>query len=186
MENSLKQQELEKKSSIRSKELYKGKIFSLRRDTIQFDEHPPHDWDIIVHPGAVAMIPINDKGNLLLIQQWRRAIEKIIYELPAGCLDENEAPLACADRELQEEIGYKAKTFISFGGFYSAPGFCTEYLYLFLAKDLIESSLPGDIHEAIDVIEVSLDQALNWIEQGKIEDVKTIAGILRYQRWLQK
>ncbi|NGX37274.1 MAG: ADP-ribose pyrophosphatase [Chlamydiae bacterium] len=184
MEHSLKQKELESQASVHSKEIYQGKIFTLRRDTLQFDALPPHDWDIILHPGAVALIPVNEKGNLLLIQQWRRAIGKIIYELPAGTLDKEEPPLECAQRELQEETGYKANTLIPLQGFYSAPGFCTEYIHLFIAKDLTESSLPGDIHEAIDVVEVSLEKALTLIDNNEIQDAKTICGILRYHRYL--
>ncbi|NGX26798.1 MAG: ADP-ribose pyrophosphatase [Chlamydiae bacterium] len=183
MENALKQKQLEDQANLQTKELYKGKIFSLRRDHLQFDAGPPHDWDIIEHPGAVAIIPVNEKGNFIFVQQWRRAIEKIIYELPAGTLDEGENPLLCAQRELQEETGYRAKEIIPFGGIYSAPGFCTEYIHFFIARDLEESPLPGDLHEAIDVVEVSLNDALAMIDSQQISDAKTIVGILRYQRW---
>lgn len=185
MKNSNKQKELESSAHIESEWIHKGKIFSLRRDHIQFESCPPHDWDIIVHPGAVAIIPIANNGNLILIHQWRRAIGKIIYELPAGTLEENEPPLACAQREIQEEIGYKAKNLIPLGGLYSAPGFSTEYIHLFIATELEESRLPQDTHEGIDVEEISLEKALNLIDIEEIDDAKTIAGISRYQRWLK-
>ncbi len=185
MEKSLQQKELESRASVKSKELYKGKIISLRRDTLQFDAHPPHDWYIITHPGAVAAVPVNNDGKLILIQQWRRAIDQIIYELPAGTLDDGEKVLECMQRELREEIGYKADTLISLGGLYPSPGFCTEYIHLFIAQGLSPSTLPKDLHEAIDVIEVELDDALKLIDSGEIQDAKTVSGILRYKRWLK-
>ncbi len=184
MKNSLFQKELESRAVIESETVYEGEIFSVRHDILNFESKPPHDWFIVVHPGAVAAIPINADGKLVLIKQWRRAIEQIIYEIPAGTLDKGESPLDCIDRELQEEIGYRAKTLIPLGGYYPTPGFCDEYVHLYIAKDLSESSLPKDIHEAIDVVEVELEEALALIDSNQIQDGKTVAGILRYARWL--
>ncbi len=184
MENSKRQKQLEEKANLETREIYKGKIFSVRKDRLQFDSHSLHEWDIIEHRGGVAIIPVSKNGTLFLIQQWRRAIGKIIYEIPAGKLDEGETPLLCAQKELQEEIGYRAKEMIPFGGLYTTPGFCTEYIHFFIAKDLEENSLSKDIHEAIDVVEVSLNDALNLIDSEEITDAKTIAGLLRYQRWI--
>lgn len=185
MEKSLHQKELEESASSSTQELYKGRLFSVKRDTLKFADHT-HHWDIVVHPGAVAAIPVNKNGKLILIQQWRRAIEKIIYELPAGVLEPGESPLKTVERELQEEIGYHANTFIPLGGFYSTPGFCTEYIHLFVAKDLTPKTLPGDLHEAIDVVEMDLEEGLGLIDSNEIQDMKTIAGLLRYERWLGK
>ncbi len=183
MENSLKQKALEATAKVDSNEVYRGVLFSVKQDILHFEELPPHQWDTIIHPGAVAIIPVTKDGNLLLIQQWRRAVEKIIYEIPAGTLDKGEAPLICAQRELQEETGFKATTLTPLGGFYSAPGFCTEYLHLFVASGLSPSPLAGDDHEAIDVLEVPLKNALEMIDSNVIDDAKTITGILRYERW---
>lgn len=183
---SEEREQLEKRAKINSQWVYQGKVISLRKDLIQIDQEPPHAWEILVHPGAVAVIPINEKGNLLLVKQWRRAANQIILELPAGTLEKNEEPLECAQREIQEEIGYKADIFISLGGFYSSPGFCTEYLYLFIAEDLTESVLLQDEHEAIDVVEISLSEALSLIDSHQMNDSKTITGILQYDRWLNR
>jgi ADP-ribose pyrophosphatase len=183
---SEKQAALEKSAHVQSKLVHKGFIFNLRVDTFQIDGGPVRNWDIILHPGAVCLLPIDAQGHLILIKQWRRAVEKIVIELPAGTLEKDEPPTICAQRELQEETGFKAQELISLGGFYSAPGFCTEYLHFFLARDLIPSPLPADDSEAIDVITLSLDEALKMIDNGTICDVKTIAGVLRYQRWLKK
>ena len=182
-EKSLQQQMLERKTKTDIKEIYKGKIISLRKETFQIPGSSPAHFEIISHPGAVAMIPVNEHGNLLLVKQWRRAIQKILLEIPAGTLEENEEPLLCAQRELQEEVGYKATTFISLGGLYTAPGFCNEYIHLFVAKDLTPSSLPTDEHEQIDIVEISLEKLLSMIEEHEIEDAKTIASILHYNQW---
>lgn len=182
-EKSYTQQMLEKKSKTKVEEIYKGRIISLRKETFQVPGGSPAHFDIITHPGAVAMIPVNAQGNLLLVKQWRRAVQKILLEIPAGTLEENEEPLLCAQRELQEEIGFKAATFISLGGLYTAPGFCNEYLHIFIAQDLTPSPLPTDEHEQIDVVEISLEKLLNKIEEHEIEDAKTIASILHYNQW---
>lgn len=185
MEKSLHQKELESRAKHSFEELYQGRLFSLRRERLEFEDHT-YDWDVVIHPGAVAAVPVKKNGQLILIQQWRRAIGQIIYEIPAGVLEKGEAPLNAIDRELQEEIGYKSKTITPLGGFYSTPGFCTEYIHLFVAQDLTPSSLPGDLHEAIDIVEMSLEEALRLIDSGQIVDMKTIASLLRYQRWVEQ
>ncbi|HSX12055.1 MAG TPA: NUDIX hydrolase [Rhabdochlamydiaceae bacterium] len=183
MSKSKLQYQLEKKAKTQSEFVYKGKILSLRRDHFQLQEGAPQQYDIVVHPGAVAVIPVTDQGNLLLIKQWRRAAQKILIEIPAGILEKNEDPLECAKRELQEETGYKAELFISLGGFFTTPGYCTEYIYLYIAKQLSPSYLPPDDHEWIDPFEVSLESALEMVYEHEIEDVKTIAAILQYSQW---
>lgn len=182
MKKSLEQKTLESRAKCTSKELYSGKVFSVRRDTLEFDDHH-YNWEFVIHPGAVMAVPVAPNGKLILIQQWRRAIGQIIYELPAGVPHQNEAPRDAIDRELQEEIGYKAGTLLDLGGFYSSPGFCNEYIHLFIAKDLTQSTLPADLHEAIDIIEMDLTDALTLIDEGQILDMKTVAGLLRYHRW---
>src|ERR1700722_16776315 len=164
--NSEKQASLEKSAAVESKIVHHGQIFNLRVDTFRINDGPVRKWDIILHPGAVVMLPIDSNGHLVLIKQWRRAAEKILIELPAGTLEAGEPPDICAQRELQEEIGFKAKELINLGGFYTAPGFCNEYLHFFIARHLIPSSLDGDDSEGIDVITVSLDQALKMIDNG--------------------
>ncbi|MCI0382312.1 MAG: NUDIX hydrolase [Chlamydiae bacterium] len=181
--HSLKQQKLEESALLEKKQVWKGVIFSLREDRLKWPSGNSHKWDVIEHPGAVAIIPVDQKEQLILIQQWRWAVKEILYEIPAGTLEEGETPIECAQRELQEEIGHKSEMLISLGGFYTAPGYCTEFIHLFLAKNLIKSSLDGDDHEGIDLVEINLSKALELIDQHKIKDVKTISGILQYERW---
>jgi len=185
-ENSVKQRELEAGASIEEEELYSGRIFQLKRETLQIGSAPPHIWDLIRHPGATAVLPIQNNGNVVLLKQWRRAINKIIYEIVAGLLEEGEDPKAGSLREMQEEAGYKAGRLTPLGGLYSAPGFCNEYIHLFLGTELEKSSLPQDLHEGIDVVEMPLDDALSLIDQGEINDAKTICALLRYQRILSQ
>ena len=184
MKNSLNQKALEEKATVTKEIPYNGKAFSVEKETLHFQTHPPYTWEIVTRPGAVAALPINAAGKLILIHQWRRAVREILYELPAGTLHQNEDLPTCMDRELQEEIGYSAKTLIPFGGTYPSPGFCNEYVHFFIAKDLVESALQKDEHEAIDVIELTLSQALKLIDENQIQDGKTIVGLLRYARWL--
>lgn len=170
----------ERNAKIENEYFFKGRKFKVRVDTITLDGGESYKREIVEHPGAVVMIPITSEGQLILVRQWRRAADKVLYELPAGTLEENEPPHITADRELQEEIGLKAGRMTALGGFYSAPGICTEYLYLYLAEDLSESWLDPDAHEEIEVCPVNMSQALAMIERGEIEDAKSIAGILRY------
>lgn len=174
------QAKLEKQAKVIEKYPYKGKFFHVRSQTVEISGQPTRVWDLVIHPGAVAIIPVDDKGNLFLIEQWRRAIDKIILELPAGLLEEGESLIDCAQRELQEETGYKAKSLTPFGGLYSAPGFSNEYIHFFVAKELTLSPLEADDSEMIDLRIVSLKEAKKMIEDGTICDAKTIAGVLRY------
>ncbi len=170
----------EQQAQIDSRMMYEGKKFAVRVD--QITDSPGHTYkrEIIVHPGAVVMVPITAEGQIILVKQWRRASGKVLIELPAGTLEKDEPPIETANRELQEEIGYKAGKLTSLGGFFSAPGILTEYLYLFLAEDLTESRLDPDAHEKIEVLKVELPEALAMIERGEIEDAKSIAGLSRY------
>jgi ADP-ribose pyrophosphatase len=175
-----KEAQLEATASVESEMIYKGKRLSLRVDKITDDTGRTYKREIIIHPGAVVMVPVDSKGNILLVRQWRRAANRILLELPAGTLEEDEDPVYTAGRELQEEIGYRAGRLTPLGGFFSAPGFCTEFLHLYLAEDLVESRLPADIGEQIEVVTVTLEEAIALIEQGEIQDAKSIAGIGRY------
>lgn len=181
---SEKQKLLEEKGCIKTECCYEGRLISVRSDKIKDEKDLVYQYDIVLHPGAAVMIPIHKDGKIHFVKQWRRAIQDILIELPAGTLEKNEEPLYCAQRELQEEIGYKARRMTNLGGFFTAPGFCNEYLHLFLAEDLIKSSLVGDDTEKIDHCLLSLQEALDWIEKGKIRDAKTICGIYRYFRWV--
>ena len=172
----------DEEAQIESQWAFKCNYLKVRQDTIKRVGHPHKIWEIAVMPGAVAILPIDSKGNLILIEQWRRAIGHITLEIPAGMIDPGEDPLACAQRELQEETGYKAGELTPWGGYYTSPGMISEYIHLFLAKNLTESRLYADDTEGIDHRKVTIPEALAMIAQGEICDAKTTIAILRYAK----
>lgn len=184
-DKSTDQANYEKSAKIERNVVYEGKTIRLRCDVLMNGNKPDRKWDIVVHPWAVVVVPVADDGKIILVKQWRRAVQEILLELPAGTLEKGEPPELCAQRELQEETGFKAKEIISLGGFYSAPGFCTEYLHLFLAKGLAASALEADGDEAIDLFFADIAQVWKMIADGLIHDAKTIAGVARYEKWTQ-
>jgi ADP-ribose pyrophosphatase len=173
---------LELKASIHSRMAHEGKFISVRRDEIDYPDGQHKTWDIILHPGAVAIVPITQEGHLILVEQWRRAIGKITLEIPAGVMDQGEEPEESAQRELQEEIGKKAGKLSYLGAYYSSPGVYTEKVHLFVGSQLVHSPLQGEDTEEIDVRVVPFGEALKLIENGTICDAKTALGILRVGR----
>lgn len=174
----------EQKAEVSASVAYKGKYIHVRKDIIHLDGEPPQVWDIIVPRGAVAIVAIDDKGSLLLVEQWRRAVGKIMLELPAGMLEEGEPIEASAQRELQEETGFFANDLKPFGGCYATPGISTEYFHLFLGKNLEKKPLSAEDTDVIDLRIVAVPEALTMIETGVICDAKTIVGILKYVQTL--
>jgi ADP-ribose pyrophosphatase len=170
----------EKNAKIDSRFVFEGKYLKVRHDTIQIHHQSVQTWDIVITLGAVAVIPIDSQGRIILVEQWRRAIEQITLELPAGMLDPHESYAECAQRELQEETGLKARSLKPFGGCFSSPGSMSEYIHLYLGQDLTESSLHADDTDWIDVKAITLPEAQKMIANGQISDAKTIVGIMRY------
>lgn len=158
---------------------YQTKFIQVRHDVIHIPGKETHHWDVVLHPGGVAIVAIDEKNRIALVEQWRHAIERITLELPAGLIDPNESLESCAQRELQEEAGVKAGKLSYLGGYFSSPGIFTEYVHLFLATELTPNQLYADDTEGIDVHFVPLDKALEMIADGTICDAKTALGILR-------
>jgi ADP-ribose pyrophosphatase len=181
-EKAKKQQDLELQAKTETQLVYEGRIISLQTECVHLDDRSTKKTDVILHPGAVGILPVHPSGKLVLIKQWRRAVKKIIIEIPAGTLEKNEHAIDCAQRELQEETGFKANTMIPIGGFYTAPGFCTEFIHLFLAKDLEESPLYGDDCDEIDLMVVGFDEAMTMVDTNVICDAKTIAALGLYPK----
>ena len=151
----------------------------LRIDTLRFPSDRESTVEVVEHPGGVALIAFDQEERLLLVRQYRHPAGRELLELPAGTLDPGESPESCAERELQEETGYRPARLERLGGFYTAPGYCDEYLHVFLAVDLVESRLEGD-EEAIDVKRIPLEEVLSLIAAGEIEDAKTSGALLLY------
>jgi ADP-ribose pyrophosphatase len=173
-----KQASLESIAVIKSHMAHHGKYISVRRDEIDYPGGLHRTWDIVLHPGGAAIIPFTKEGDLILVEQWRRAIGKITLELPAGLLDPGETPEQTAHRELQEEIGKRAGKLTYLGLYYTSPGVCTEKVHLFIGRDLSVSHLRGEDTDEIDVQVVPYAEALRLIDNGTICDAKTALGIL--------
>jgi len=173
---ALKEQNAPKKSQL----IFENSWLKATRDLIQVDNQELERISII-HPGAVVMLPIDQKGNILLVRQYRYPVQQILLELPAGRLDDPNNIEQEAQRELQEETGFKAGTMTPMGEMLTAPGFTTERLYFFLATDLIPSNLASDPGEVIDVVKYSLEKVLQMIQTGEIIDMKTVAAVLKYK-----
>ena len=166
---------------------YQCKIFDVWEEEVDLPNGKTIKQSWINHNPTVAIIAINDKNELILIKQYRAAVKKNILEIPAGSLDSlEESPADCAQRELAEETGFKAKTLVKLFEGYLLPGYCNEYMYFFLAKDLFSAPLTPDEDEFIEIMPTSFSQARELLNKGEIIDAKTVLGILLAERYLQQ
>lgn len=172
--------------TLASTPIHKGRVIEVRQDEIEVRPGLVVKRDVVSHPGAVVIIPVDGDGRIHWITQFRYAAGKTLLELPAGTLEEGEEPEACARREIIEEAGVTANRWRALGGFYSAPGFCSEYLHAFLATDLREEYADGDEDEDIEVLPLTLEESLARLDAGEIEDAKSIATLLFYLRTLSR
>jgi ADP-ribose pyrophosphatase len=139
--------------------------------------------EVVVHPGAVVVLPLLEEDRVLLIRNRRYAVGAVLLELPAGTLEKGEDPMNCAGRELLEETGYLAKRLRLLGSFYSSPGVLTEKMHAFVAYDLQEETQALEAGEEIELEPVPLAEAIEMIRDGRIQDGKTVATLLMYERF---
>jgi ADP-ribose pyrophosphatase len=158
---------------------YNGSHIQVREDRVI--EPGGHETlrEIVVHPGAVCIVALPTPLEVILIRQYRHAAGRELIEIPAGTLHEGEEPQGCAIRELEEETGYRAARMIERGRFWTTPGFTTELMYLYEATDLQKTKINPDEDEVIEVDIVRRSAALQMIDDGRIQDAKTILGLLR-------
>jgi ADP-ribose pyrophosphatase len=162
--------------------IYSGKIVALHVDTIQQASGRTTIREVVLHPGGVAAIPILDDGRILLIRQFRYPIGKFILEIPAGKLDTGQPPLETVAREIEEETGYVAGAIMHETTFYTTPGICNESIHLFVARNLTLKAQRLEEGEHITVEAYTLEECLEKIRSGEINDGKTILGILWYHQ----
>jgi len=168
---------LAEEKTLSSLQIFEGIAVNLRIDTVQTVDGRESTREIVEHSDCVAIIPIDADDNVLLVKQYRKAVEKELLEIPAGGIDPGEDPVTAVQRELREEIGYLPRKVERLGGFYAIPGYGTEYLYLYLATDLVPSQLHAEDTEDISLVRMPLDEAVSLIASGEICDAKSIAGL---------
>lgn len=169
-----------REKTISSKVIYDGRAVKLRVDTVQMPDGRKTTREIVEHSECIAVVAVDEKDNVLLVKQYRTPVEKELLEIPAGGIDAGEKPEEAVRREMQEETGFLPRKLVRLGGFYSAPGFCTEYLHLYLATDLIQSQLFAEDTESIKLVRVPVKEIPALLTSGKIEDAKSIAGLYMY------
>lgn len=169
---------LPKITVLETKRLSKGKNFEVVRERLQIGGRET-ERDTVVHPGASVFIPQLASGELLLTYQYRHPLKSMLLEFPAGTLDPGEQPLACAKREIQEEVGYEAQDWTDLGTLLPAPGFCSEVQYCYLARTLTPSRLEMDEDEIIEVRTMTVSEVEGAIKRQEIRDAKSVALFFR-------
>ena len=162
----------------KSREIYQSRIIRLCDDEIEFADGRKFRREILHHPGAVAIVPVLEKGKIILIKQFRYAAGDFLWEIPAGTLEKGETIRQCAHRELKEEIGYSARRLKRMVNFYPTPGVSSEIIYIFKASGLIKAEPHREEDELLKQKKFSFKEAIELIKKGKIIDAKTIIGLL--------
>ncbi|MBQ7040054.1 MAG: NUDIX hydrolase [Clostridia bacterium] len=170
---------------IESEIKYSGKVLSLREDTVELPNKAVAKREVVEHNGAVGVVPITDENEIILVKQFRAGVQKITLELPAGKLELGEDPLDCGIRELEEETGYKAKSFKHLTSFATSPAILEEVIHVYLATDLYEGEINPDEDEFVEIIKMPVDEIKKLIISGEIDDGKTIIGVLLATEYLK-
>ena len=170
-------------TTLRRREVFDGRVVRVAVEDVRLDGGAEFTREVVVHPGAAAIVPVLPDGRLILISQFRHATGGMLWEIPAGTLEPPEPAADCAARELIEETGYAAGTLTPLGEFYSAPGFCTEVVHLYLATDLTPAPAAPEADEHIEVHLLSEEEVAAMVADGRIADAKTLIGWYRYAAW---
>lgn len=171
-----------REETIASRQVFLGRLLRVRVDEVALEGGRHVTREIVEHPGAVAIVALQGEGDeqrVALVRQFRKAVEQVLVEIPAGTLEPGEEPLACAQRELLEETGLRAHRWVHLQTFYTAPGFCTEKMWLYLAQDaqpVSEGQTQGDEH--IEVCFYTRAQVKEMMRSGQFHDAKTLVGLL--------
>jgi ADP-ribose pyrophosphatase len=174
-----------REETLESRLAFEGVFLRLYQDKVRAADGHVGIREYVRHPGAVTVIPLLDNGHVVLERQFRHPLGRTMIEIPAGKIDPGEGLLACAQRELREETGYAAATWIHLGGFHNAFGYSDEKIEIFLARDLTLQGVKQDAGEVIDVFTAPWRDIAAWIRDGSVTDVKTIIGIAWLEKWLE-
>lgn len=161
--------------------VYKGHIIDMYKDTVEIPNGNVAEWDFIGHKGAAAVIPVTNDGKIIMVRQYRNALDRYTVEIPAGGLENKDEPMIkCAARELEEETGYRSDNLEFLLSLRTTVAFCNEKIEVFLARDLKKTKQHLDEDEYIDVVSYDVEELVDMIYAGKIEDSKTVAAVLAY------
>jgi len=172
--------------TLEAKKVYTGKIIEVRVETVELPNGNKSSREIVSHPGAVAVVPNNEHGEVILVRQYRKPTNAVILEVPAGKLEADESSYACALRELKEETGLSAGKMEHLFDFYTTPGFFDEVMHLFLATELIQGKKQPDSDELLETIKLPLVDAISKAMAGELNDAKTLVGLFAAKKRLNE
>lgn len=166
--------------TISSETIYEGRIIDVKKDQVRLPNGKNGTRELVKHPGAVGIIPITADDRLIVVEQYRKPLERSIVEIPAGKLEPGEEPVVTAVRELEEETGYGANDFTYLQTIATSPGFADEVIHLYIAKDLykIEQPASPDEDEFVELMDISLEEAEEMMQDGRIYDAKTVIAVM--------
>ncbi len=165
---------------------FEGRLVRVRIDEVRLPNGRESTREVIVHPGAVAIVPLHEDGTVTLVRQWRQAAGKALLEIPAGTREPDEEASACAHRELAEEVRLAAGCMTPLFGSYLAPGYSSELLHMFLATELTPAEGEPDADEVLEVRRVPLAEVTRMVLGGELQDAKTVCGVLLAAHWWQE
>ena len=168
---------MDREKTVSSKRIYDGRVVNLRVDTVKMQDGSETTREVVEHADCIAVVAIDDNDCVLMVRQYRKAAEKELLEIPAGGIDAGETAEEAVRREMQEETGYLPHSVERLCGFYTSPGHCTEYLHVYLARDLHPSRLFAEDTADISLVRVPVKEIPTLLASGKLEDAKSIAGL---------
>jgi ADP-ribose pyrophosphatase len=171
---------------VSSERVFSGRVINVRCDMVELVNGRHVSREVVEHPGGVAIVPLAENGDVLMVRQYRYCVSDALLEIPAGKLEAGEDPFECAVRELSEETGCRAGRIVPLGAMYTSPGFSRETLYIYLATQLEEGENHPDEDEFLSVVRVPFEEVVDKIMSGEIKDGKTIVGILKAKVFLGK
>ncbi len=169
-----------------SETVYQGKILNLRLDPVTLPDGRTFRAEVVEHGDSIGVLPLKDDRTAVMVRQYRHPLEQTLLEIVAGSLDPGEAPEAAAQRELAEEIGYRATELVALGGVYLCPGYSTEFMHLFLARGLEPAVAEADEDEQIEREEIAVRELFRQARAGELRDAKTVAVLLMAERYLRE
>jgi ADP-ribose pyrophosphatase len=169
---------------LERKVVFQGRAFDAHKLLVRLPDGRQGEYDLVSHRPAVTLVPVDQRGNIWFVRQFRLGAMQTLIELPAGVIEDGEAAEACAAREIREEIGMAASDLRSLGQFYMTPGYCSEYMHVFLATGLYPAPLKGDTDEFLNIVVIPIKEVLQMALTNQIQDGKTLAALLLAQPYL--